>query len=69
MTPDQLVYSTQHYYGMKKTRKTSSHLLIASPTLRLDVESVVVLEIRGVKYNSKRRNVRRHRSTKGKEWE
>ena len=39
----------------------------ASPTLRLDVESVVVLDIRGVQYNSKRRNVRRHRSTKGKE--
>ena len=39
----------------------------ASPTLRLDVESVVVLDIKGVQYNSKRRNVHRHRSTKGKE--
>ncbi len=38
------------------------------PTLRLDVESVVVLEIKGVKYNSKRRNVRRRR-IKGGEWE
>ncbi len=36
------------------------------PTLRLDVESVVVLDIKGVQYNSKRRKVRRHRSTKGK---
>ena len=36
----------------------------ASPTLRLDVESVVVLDIKGVQYNSTRRNVRRHRSTK-----
>ena len=36
------------------------------PTLRLDVGSVVVLDIKGVQYNSKRRNVRRHRSTKGK---
>ena len=39
----------------------------ASPTLRLDVESIVVLDIKGVQYNSKRSNVRRHRSTKGKE--
>ena len=34
------------------------------PTLRLDIESVVVLDIKGVQYNSKRRNVHRHRSTK-----
>ena len=37
------------------------------PTLRLDVESVVVLDIKGVQYKSKRRYVRRHRSTKGEE--
>ncbi|MCY4133128.1 MAG: RES domain-containing protein [Nitrospira sp.] len=37
----------------------------ASPTLRLDMESVVVLDIKGVQYNSKRRNVHRYRSTKG----
>ena len=37
------------------------------PTLRLDVESVVVLEIKGVQYNSKRREVRHHRNTKGEE--
>ena len=37
------------------------------PTLRLDVESVVVLEIKGVQYNSKRREVRWHRNTKGEE--
>ena len=37
------------------------------PTLRLDVKSVVVLDIKGVQYNSKRRNVRRHRSTKDEE--
>ena len=38
------------------------------PTLRLDVESVVVLDIKGVQYNSTRRNVRRRR-IKGGEWE
>lgn len=37
------------------------------PALRLDVESVVVLDIKGVQYNSKRRNVHRHRSIKGEE--
>lgn len=37
------------------------------PTLRLNVESVVVLDIKGVQYNWKRRNVRRHRSTKSEE--
>lgn len=39
----------------------------AHPTLRLHVESVVVLDIKGVQYNSKRHNVRRHRSTKDEE--
>ena len=37
------------------------------PTLRLDMESVVVLDIKGVQYDRHRREVSRHRSTKGEE--
>ncbi len=39
----------------------------AAPTLRLDMESVVVLDIKGVQYERHRREVSRHRSTKGEE--
>lgn len=37
------------------------------PTLRLDMESVVVLDIKGVQYDRHRREVSRHRSTKGED--
>ena len=42
-------------------------LTYGPPTLRLDLESVVVLDIKGVQYDSNRREVSRHRSTKDEE--
>jgi len=36
-------------------------------TLRLDVESVAVVDIKGVRYDTNRREVNRDRRTKGEE--